>query len=103
MRGATDEAVKNFLIAGLRIGSDFWKDIQAHEPATLQDFYRQAEPFKIVERSMAELDYGSPPPRDNYKYKNRKRGRSVTPERKRRSPNPKKERAKKEKTPPYEP
>ncbi|XP_063946129.1 uncharacterized protein LOC135151543 [Daucus carota subsp. sativus] len=52
---------------------------------------------------MAELDNGSPPPRDNYKYKNRKRGRSVTPERKRRSPSPKKERAKKEKTPPRNP
>ena len=40
VRGATDEAVKNFLITGLRRRSDFWKDIQAHEPATLQDFYR---------------------------------------------------------------
>ena len=87
----------------LRRGSDFWKDIQAHEPSTLQDLYRQAEPFKIVERSMAELDNGSPPPRDNYMYKNRKRGMSVTPERKRKSPSPKKERAKKEKTPPRNP
>lgn len=100
VRGATDEAVKNFLIAGLRRGSDFWKNIQAHEPATLQDFYRQAEPFKIVEKSMAELDQGSPPIRDSYWYRNRKRGRSVTPDRKRRSPSPKKERLKKEKTPP---
>ncbi|XP_017227472.1 uncharacterized protein LOC108203226 [Daucus carota subsp. sativus] len=40
VREATDEAVKNFLITGLRRCSDFWKDIQAHEPATLQDFYR---------------------------------------------------------------
>ena len=100
VRGDIDEAVKNFLIAGLKRGSDFWKNIQAHEPATLQDFYRQGEPYKIVEKSMAELDNWSPPPRDNYRYKNIKRGRSVTPEKKRWSPSPKKERFKKEKTPP---
>ena len=71
VREAADEAVKNFLIAGLRRGSDFWKNIQAHELVTLQEFYRQDEPYKIVEKSMVELQRGSPPPCDNYRFRNR--------------------------------
>ena len=71
VRGAADEAVKNFLIDELRRGSDFWNNIQAHELVTLQEFYRQDEPYKIVEKSMVELQRGSPPPCDNYRFRNR--------------------------------
>ncbi|XP_074328488.1 uncharacterized protein LOC141666400 [Apium graveolens] len=55
VRGASEETIKNFLIAGLKEGSKFWKSLQASEPRTLAEFYEQAKPFKRVEKSMREL------------------------------------------------
>ena len=46
VQGATDEAVKCFLINGLRRGSDFWKSLQAKEPETLVELYQYTDPFK---------------------------------------------------------
>ncbi|KAL8102954.1 hypothetical protein AgCh_027474 [Apium graveolens] len=50
VRGASEETIKNFLIARLKEGSKFWKSLQASEPRTLTEFYEQAEPFKRVEK-----------------------------------------------------
>lgn len=52
---AADETYKNFLIAGVKPGTDFWKELQTKEPATLTDFYARAESHKVVEESMAKL------------------------------------------------
>ncbi|KAK1404552.1 hypothetical protein POM88_004157 [Heracleum sosnowskyi] len=86
VRGATEEAQKNFLIAGLREGSKFWKTLQAREPETLAEFYEQAEPHKRVEKSMRDLRSSG--------RRMEKRGRSSSPEERRktfkRSPSPKK-------------
>lgn len=53
--------MKNFLIAGVKRGSDSRKKLQGSEPETLSDFYTQVEPFRLVEESMADwkkdLDY----------------------------------------------
>ena len=32
VRGATDEMLKSFLVAGLRVGTDFWKHLQGNDP-----------------------------------------------------------------------
>ena len=69
---------KNFLIAGLRRGSDFWKSLQAKEPEILAELYQEAEPFKRLEISMADLE-GSPS-RGSYRSTNKRRPRSWTPE-----------------------
>ncbi|XP_074337526.1 uncharacterized protein LOC141674725 [Apium graveolens] len=86
VRGASEETIKNFLIAGLKEGSKFWKSLQASEPRTLVEFYEQAETFKRVEKSMRELKIS-----ENYRDK---RDRSSSPgERRktyRRSSSPKK-------------
>ncbi|XP_074374652.1 uncharacterized protein LOC141715066 [Apium graveolens] len=55
VRDASEEAVKNFLIAGLREGTKLWKHMQAQTPSTLADFHAQAEPFKWIEKSMQDL------------------------------------------------
>ncbi|XP_074324376.1 uncharacterized protein LOC141661291 [Apium graveolens] len=55
VRGASDEALKSFLIAGLRVGSDFWKHLQGKDPATLADVFALAESFKAIEQSLAEV------------------------------------------------
>ncbi|XP_074337432.1 uncharacterized protein LOC141674620 [Apium graveolens] len=49
VRGASDEALKSFLIAGLRVDSDFWKHLQGKDPATLADDFALAESFKAIE------------------------------------------------------
>ncbi|KAK1352793.1 hypothetical protein POM88_052631 [Heracleum sosnowskyi] len=54
VRGATDESLKSFLIAGLQVGTDFWKHLQGKDPATLADLFAQAEYFKIVEQSLVD-------------------------------------------------
>ncbi|KAK1399355.1 hypothetical protein POM88_009218 [Heracleum sosnowskyi] len=86
VRGATEEAQKNFLIAGLREGSKSWKTLQAREPETLAEFYEQAETHKRVEKSMRDLRSSG--------RRMEKRGRSSSPEERRktfkRSPSPKK-------------
>ena len=40
------KTVKNFLIAGVRVGSDFWKELQRKEPPNLAALYAQAEPLR---------------------------------------------------------
>ncbi|XP_074346814.1 uncharacterized protein LOC141685617 [Apium graveolens] len=55
MRGASDEALKSFVIAGLRVGSDFWKHLQGKDPAILEDIFALAESFKTIEQCLAEL------------------------------------------------
>ncbi|XP_074326905.1 uncharacterized protein LOC141664850 [Apium graveolens] len=55
VRGASDEAPKSFLIAGLRVGSDFWKHLQGKDPATQVDVFALEESFKAIEQSLAEV------------------------------------------------
>ena len=55
MRGATDETVKNFLIVGVRVGTDFWKELQRKEPPTLAALYLLAEPYKREEEALASI------------------------------------------------
>ncbi|XP_074327506.1 uncharacterized protein LOC141665419 [Apium graveolens] len=54
VRGATDETLKILLIAGLRVGTDFWKHLQGKDPVSLADVLAQAESFKVIEQSLAE-------------------------------------------------
>ncbi|KAL8155584.1 hypothetical protein AgCh_000826 [Apium graveolens] len=49
VRGATDETLKILLIAGLRVGTDFWKHLQGKDPLSLADVLAQAESFKAIE------------------------------------------------------
>ncbi|XP_074357369.1 uncharacterized protein LOC141697053 [Apium graveolens] len=77
VRGASEETIKNFLIAGLKEGSKFWKSLQASEPRTLAEFYEQAEPFKRIEKSMRELKIS-----ENYRDK---RDRSSSPDERRKT------------------
>lgn len=55
IRKTTNGTYKNFLIAGVRPWTDFWKELQGAEPKTLADFYARAETQKLVEESMAKL------------------------------------------------
>nr|XP_017228021.1 PREDICTED: uncharacterized protein LOC108203549 [Daucus carota subsp. sativus] len=52
--GASDETFKNFPIAGLKVGTDFWKHLQGKDPSNLSELYAAAESFKKVEQSLAE-------------------------------------------------
>ena len=54
VRGATDETLKSFLIAGMQVGTDFWKHLQGKDLSTLAELYAQAEPYKRVEQSLVE-------------------------------------------------
>lgn len=54
VKGATDETLKNIPIAGLQIGTDFWKHIHRRSPSSLGDFYEQAESFNFVEESLID-------------------------------------------------
>ncbi|KAK1356083.1 hypothetical protein POM88_049339 [Heracleum sosnowskyi] len=67
VRGASDETIKNFLIAGVRVGTDFWKNLQREEPATLAALYLQADPFKREEEALKRSDYGDAPRRGKRK------------------------------------
>ncbi|XP_074370499.1 uncharacterized protein LOC141711714 [Apium graveolens] len=70
IRGASDEALESFLIAGLRVGSDFWKHLQGKDPATLADVFALAESFKAIEQSLAEVQ---PTSQASQRSKERKR------------------------------
>ena len=48
VRKASDETLKKFLIAGVRIGTNFWKDLQGREPETLSEFYSRDESHKVI-------------------------------------------------------
>ena len=54
LRGASYETLKNFLIAGLKVGTNFWKHLQGKDPATSSELYAAAESFKKVEQLLAE-------------------------------------------------
>ncbi|XP_074326752.1 uncharacterized protein LOC141664696 [Apium graveolens] len=86
VRGASDEALKSFLIAGLRVGSDFWKHLQGKDPATLADIFALAESFKAIEQSLEEVQ---PVTHASQRNKARKRDRYPSPRYRRssRSPN----------------
>ncbi|XP_074370208.1 uncharacterized protein LOC141711561 [Apium graveolens] len=86
VRGASDEALKSFLIAELRIGLDFWKYLQEKDPATLADVFVLAESFKAIEQSLAVVQATS---QASQRSKARKRDRSPSPRYRRssRSPN----------------
>ncbi|XP_074336767.1 uncharacterized protein LOC141673938 [Apium graveolens] len=76
VRGASEEAIKSFLITGLRVGSDFWKHLQGKDPATLADVFVLAESFKAIEQSLAEVQ---PAAHASQRNKARKRDRSPSP------------------------
>ncbi|XP_074352551.1 uncharacterized protein LOC141691688 [Apium graveolens] len=76
VRGASDEALKSFLIAGLRVSSDFWKHLQGKDLATLADIFALAESFKAIEQSLAEVQ---PTLHASQRNKARKRDRSPNP------------------------
>ncbi|XP_074355327.1 uncharacterized protein LOC141694568 [Apium graveolens] len=85
VRGVSDEALKSFLIAGLRVGSDFWKHLQGKDPATLADVFALAESFKAIEQSLADVQ---PTSQSSQKNKGRKRDRSPSPRYRRDSRSP---------------
>ncbi|XP_074362906.1 uncharacterized protein LOC141703225 [Apium graveolens] len=85
VRGASDEALKSFLIAGLRVGSDFWKHLQGKDPATLADVFALAESFKAIEQSLADVQ---PTSQSSQRNKGRKRDRSPSPRYRRNSRSP---------------
>ncbi|KAK1356398.1 hypothetical protein POM88_049654 [Heracleum sosnowskyi] len=75
VRKTTDETYKNFLIAGVKPGTEFWKELQSREPTTLADFYAKAERHKVVEQSLENLK------KDNASrdWSRNKRNRSYSP------------------------
>ncbi|XP_074346609.1 uncharacterized protein LOC141685405 [Apium graveolens] len=85
VRGASDEALKSFLIAGLRVGSDFWKHLQGKDLATLADVFALAESFKALEQSLADVQ---PTSQSSQRNKERKRDRSPSPRYRRDSRSP---------------
>ncbi|KAL8148773.1 hypothetical protein AgCh_005948 [Apium graveolens] len=87
VRGATDETLKILLIAGLRIGTDFWKHLQGKDPVSLADVLAQAESFKAIEQSLAETKKNDNT--YNSKGRSKRRDRSLSPDYRRnaRSPN----------------
>ncbi|KAL8089443.1 hypothetical protein AgCh_039051 [Apium graveolens] len=54
VRGATDETLKILLIASVRVGRDFWKNLQGKDLVLLADVLAHAESFKAIERSLTE-------------------------------------------------
>lgn len=89
VRGANDEAVKNFLIAGVREGTKFWEKLQEQTPGTLSELHRVAEPFKRVEKSLADLKKNAGSGSNGGKGKGVKRRDSRSPRRRQdRSPSP---------------
>ncbi|XP_074355910.1 uncharacterized protein LOC141695571 [Apium graveolens] len=87
VRGATDETLKILLIAGLHVGTDFWKHLQGKDPVSLADVLAQAESFKAIEQSLAETKKNDNT--YNSKGRSKRRDRSVSPDYRRnaRSPN----------------
>ena len=79
VRPTSKETLKNFLIAGVRPGTDFWKELQGREPETLADFFARAEPHKVIEESLAKLKKESKS-ESRSSWKN-KRDRSYSPDR----------------------
>ncbi|XP_074348149.1 uncharacterized protein LOC141686933 [Apium graveolens] len=59
VRRAPYETYKNFMIAGVKPCTEFWKELQREEPKTLNDFYNKTESHKVVEESLANLKRNS--------------------------------------------
>ncbi|XP_074327327.1 uncharacterized protein LOC141665247 [Apium graveolens] len=78
VRGATDETLKILLIAGLRVGTDFWKHLQGKDPVSLADVLAQAESFKAIEQSLAETKKNNNT--HNSKGRTKRRDRSLSPD-----------------------
>ncbi|XP_074348919.1 uncharacterized protein LOC141687513 [Apium graveolens] len=87
VRGATDETLKILLIAGLRVGTYFWKHLQGKDPVSLADVLAQAESFKAIEQSLAKTKNNDNT--HNSKGRAKRRDRSASPDYRRnaRSPN----------------
>ncbi|XP_074336313.1 uncharacterized protein LOC141673461 [Apium graveolens] len=87
VRGANDLTLKILLIAGLRVGTDFWKHLQGKDLVSLADVLAQAESFKAIEQSLAEIKKNDNT--HNSKGQAKRRDRSVSPDYRRnaRSPN----------------
>ncbi|XP_074346341.1 uncharacterized protein LOC141685116 [Apium graveolens] len=87
VRGATDETLKILLIAGLRVGTDFWNHLQGKDPVSLADVLAQAESFKAIEQSLAKTKKNDNT--HNSKGRSKRRDRSLSPDYRRnaRSPN----------------
>ncbi|XP_074369743.1 uncharacterized protein LOC141711234 [Apium graveolens] len=87
VRSATDEILKILLIAGLRVGTDFWKHLQGKDPVSLADGLAHAESFKAIEQSLAETKKNDNT--HNSKGRAKRRDISVSPKYRRnaRSPN----------------
>ncbi|XP_074368018.1 uncharacterized protein LOC141708339 [Apium graveolens] len=87
VRGATDEILKILLIAGLRVGTNFWKHLQGKDPVSLADVLAQAESFKAIEQSLAETKKNDNT--YNSKGRSKRRDKSLSPyyRRNARSPN----------------
>lgn len=49
VKQASEETLKNFLIASFQPEIDFWKELQGKDPETQADFYAKAESSKVVE------------------------------------------------------
>ncbi|XP_074324202.1 uncharacterized protein LOC141661118 [Apium graveolens] len=77
VRGATDETLKILLIAGLRVGTNFWKYFQGKDPVSLADVLVQAESFKAIEQSLAEIKKNDNS--HNSKGRAKRRDRSASP------------------------
>ncbi|XP_074346618.1 uncharacterized protein LOC141685413 [Apium graveolens] len=78
VRGATDETLKILLIAGLRVGTDFWKHLQGKDPVSLGDVLAQAESYKAIEQSLAETKKNDNT--HNSKGRAKRRDRSLSPD-----------------------
>ncbi|XP_074363087.1 uncharacterized protein LOC141703457 [Apium graveolens] len=78
VRGATDETLKILIIAGLRVGTDFWKHLQEKDPVSLADVLAQADTFKAIEQSFAETRKNDNTNNSNGRAK--RRDRSASPE-----------------------
>ncbi|XP_074323519.1 uncharacterized protein LOC141660436 [Apium graveolens] len=76
--GSFRRSLEKILIAGLRVGSDFWKHSQGKDPATLVDVFALAESFKAIEQSLAEVQ---PITQASQRNKAMKRDRSPSPSR----------------------
>ncbi|XP_074375206.1 uncharacterized protein LOC141716962 [Apium graveolens] len=77
VRGATEEILKILLIAGLRVGTDFWKHLQGKDPVLLANVLAQEESFKAIEQSLAETKKNDNT--HNSKGRAKKRDRSLSP------------------------
>ncbi|XP_074346642.1 uncharacterized protein LOC141685441 [Apium graveolens] len=87
VRGATGETLKILLIAGLRVGTDFWKCLLGKDPVLLADVLAQEESFKAIEQSLDEIKKNDSAHNSKGRAKRRDRYVSLDYQRNARSPN----------------